>query len=95
MLSPNGEERSPLVRARTADDLSLIARRRRRELGRTQDAVTESIGTSRKWLADFESGKPTAEVGLVMRLLEALDLLVDVRERPAPTVDLDDVIGGV
>lgn len=35
---------------------------------------------SRNWLVGVEQGKPTAEVGLLLQTLYALDLMVDVRD---------------
>ena len=72
------------------------------ELGRSQGEVAESAGVSRQWLSEVESGKPTAEVGLVLRVLDALllDLSLTAREAedavpPAATIevaDLDEVL---
>jgi hypothetical protein len=54
---------------------------------------------SRQWVSEFESGKPTAELRLVIRLLDALRLSLSLEERdgssrtsPPPAsgpVDLD------
>ena len=54
---------------------------------------------SRQWISEFESGKPSAEFGLVLRLLDALGLRLSVDELAAgvggdqpprrETVDLD------
>ena len=51
---------------------------RRRELGLSQAQLAERIGVSRKWVSEFERGKATAELGLVLRLLESLDLQLKV-----------------
>ena len=51
---------------------------RRRELGLSQAQLAERIGVSRKWVSEFERGKTTAELGLVLRLLESLDLQVTI-----------------
>jgi HTH-type transcriptional regulator / antitoxin HipB len=51
---------------------------RRRELGLSQAQLAERIGVSRKWVSEFERGKATAELGLVLRLLESLDLQVTI-----------------
>jgi hypothetical protein len=51
---------------------------------------------SRDWINSFEAGKPRVELILVLRVLEALDLVLDVSEpagrpdpRPAGQTDLD------
>lgn len=74
-------------------DLAARARGRRRELGLSQSAVAARAHVSRQWISEFETGKATAEVGLVIRLLDALELRLTVAEALAPsgtsTVDLD------
>jgi HTH-type transcriptional regulator / antitoxin HipB len=75
---------------------------RRRELGLSQAQLAERAGVSRKWLSEFERGKSTAELGLVLRLLDELDLTVTVSKAetasttadPGPTapVDLDELL---
>lgn len=77
-------------------DLAALARGRRRELGLSQAELAARARVSRQWVSAFESGKATAEIGLVIRLLDALDLRLTVAEAgasapprgPAP-VDLD------
>jgi HTH-type transcriptional regulator/antitoxin HipB len=77
-------------------DLAAVARGRRRELGLSQARLAARARVSRQWVSAFESGKATAEIGLVIRLLDALDLRLTITESgtpgpargPAP-VDLD------
>jgi HTH-type transcriptional regulator/antitoxin HipB len=77
-------------------DLAAIVRGRRRDLGLSQAEIAARARVSRQWVSAFERGKATAEVGLVIRLLDALDLrltVADAESSPAmPTqaaVDLD------
>lgn len=70
-------------------DLGLFVRSSRREAGLNQSDAARRAGVSRRWLSDLESGKPTAEVGLVFQLIAALGLTVDVRPAPKPEIDLD------
>lgn len=83
--------------------LAAVVRARRVELGLTQAALAEAAGVSRWWVSEFESGRARAELGLVLRLLDALGL--EVRINPAgsdptatepaqgtPQVDLDDLL---
>ncbi len=79
-------------------DVAAVARGRRRELGLSQTELAARAGVSRQWLSAFESGKPGAELRLVIRLLDALglQLMVDEvtrgdrgRERSPGAVDLD------
>lgn len=77
-------------------DLAAIARGRRRELGLSQAELASRARVSRQWVSAFESGKATAEIGLVIRLLDVLDLRLAVTEvetgaapHAAAAVDLD------
>ncbi len=63
---------------RTAAELGLLLRSRRRELGMDQRTLADRIGVSRLWVIEFERGKARAEIGLVLRALLALDLQLDV-----------------
>lgn len=67
------------MRITNPHDLGRYVRERRRDRGETQAALAEAAGVSRRWLADLEAGKSTAEVGLVFRTLAALDLMIDAR----------------
>ncbi|WP_256516905.1 helix-turn-helix domain-containing protein [Paractinoplanes aksuensis] len=85
------------MRLSNSGDLGLYVLERRRAEGMTQAHLAARAGVSRRWLSDLEAGKPTAEVGLVFKVLSALGLLVDVRPEPEPEIDLDaylDSLGG-
>lgn len=82
-------------------DLTNAVRARRRELGLTQAEVAQRARVSRRWIGEFEMGKPAAELQLVLRLLDALelDLAVAARGRPhsdrvlgREAIDLDAVL---
>jgi HTH-type transcriptional regulator / antitoxin HipB len=62
----------------TLRDLTLVAKGRRLALHLTQAEVADRAKVSRQWLNEFERGKPTAEIQLVLRLLSALDLRLSV-----------------
>jgi y4mF family transcriptional regulator len=79
-------------------DLVAAVRGRRKSLGWTQSELANRAHVSRQWISEFEAGKPTAELGLMIRLLDALDLRLTLdtgeerhpaREQSAMTVDLD------
>lgn len=78
---------------RSIRELAATVRGRRLELGLSQAELAQRAGVSRKWIYDFEAGKPTAELGLLMRVLEALELVIDITPRletgPAQEGDLD------
>jgi y4mF family transcriptional regulator len=80
-------------------DVAAAVRGRRQKLGLSQASVAQRARVSRQWLSEFESGKPTAELQLVMRLFDALGLRLFLevpnetqrnrRASPPETVDLD------
>jgi HTH-type transcriptional regulator/antitoxin HipB len=80
-------------------DLAALARGRRRELGLSQSEVAARAHVSRPWISEFESGKPSAEIGLVIRLLDTLELRLTIAEIDASSgppaaagVDLDSLL---
>jgi HTH-type transcriptional regulator / antitoxin HipB len=83
------------VRIARARDLGLYVRDRRRDLGKSQTDLAAAARVSRRWLSDLEAGKATAEVGLVLRTLDALDLVLTAQPRedlPSGGIDLDDLL---
>jgi HTH-type transcriptional regulator/antitoxin HipB len=71
---------------RSPKDLANAIRGRRRDLGLTQSELAKNARVSRKWLSEVEAGKPSAETGLVLRVLDALGLRVEVaHQSPVPT----------
>lgn len=88
---------------RTPIDLGSAIRDRRRRLHLDQDGLAQQIGVSRKWIIDIEKGKSRAEIGLVLRTLDALGLRLSLnsgemtsREDSAtpavPVADIDKVL---
>ena len=77
------------------------ARGRRLELGWSQTDAADRAGVSRKWVSDFETGRTRADLTTVLRLLDALGLVIEVR--PASTIvasqasaiDLDAVLASL
>ncbi len=72
------------MRLRTPKDLGALIRQRRHDLGLSQLQVAERVGVSRQWVVDVERGKPRAEVGLVLRTLDLLDVRLRVEEGSPP-----------
>jgi HTH-type transcriptional regulator/antitoxin HipB len=84
------------MRIRSIHNLASAARGRRLALGLSQADLAARAGISRDWVNYFEAGKPTVELILVLRVLEALDLRLDVsapsdvpESRQAGSIDLD------
>lgn len=61
-----------LFSIRTAQDLGIAIRDRRKALGIDQATLAGRVGVSRKWIIDIEKGKPRASVELVLRTLDIL-----------------------
>jgi y4mF family transcriptional regulator len=81
---------------RSIRDLAAVVRGRRKDLGWNQAELAERAGVSRKWIYEFEAGKPAAEFGLLLRALDALGLDLELTSRseagrspPGDAVDLD------
>lgn len=77
-------------------DVAAAMRGRRTDLGLSQAELARLAGVSRKWISEFEAGKPTAEFGLVIRVLDELGIVLDLISgedaappRVAKRVDLD------
>ncbi len=71
--------RSPLT-------LGILVRNARLEQHLSQAATAARARVSRSWLARVEEGHPGAELGPVLRLMEALDLRIALHD----AVDVDD-----
>ena len=89
------------MQIRTAKDLGLMIRERRRPLQLGQQDLADRVGVSRKWTIDMEQGKPRARIDLVLRTMHALGLRIEVQTDTAeanvslsarPGVDIDAVI---
>lgn len=71
-------------------DVALAARGRRKQLRLRQSEVARAANVGREWLCDLEHGKPTVELGKVLRVYEALglELEVSLARPPAWTLPL-------
>lgn len=64
-----------------AASLGKAIRSRRKELKYTQGHISENTGLSVSFLSDLENGKPTAEIGKTIEVINllGLDILVEAR----------------
>ena len=64
-----------------AASLGNAIRSRRKELNYTQGFISEITGLSISFLSDLENGKPTAEIGKTIEVINllGLDILVEAR----------------
>lgn len=86
-----------LMLTRTPADLGAAIRDRRKHLKLDQASLAKQIGVSRQWLIELEHGHPRAELGLVLRVLDALgiNLDADIAQAKAPrsgTVDINAIV---
>ena len=70
------------MKANDASALGKVIKDRRRELGLKQKDVADATGFSVSFISDLENGKPTAELGKSIHIINMLgmDLNVEVRE---------------
>jgi y4mF family transcriptional regulator len=83
--------------ARTPADLGAVIRDRRKQLALDQAALARKIGVSRQWIIEIERGHPRAELGLVLRALDALDIRLDasidqIKRRRPGAIDIDAIV---
>ena len=70
------------MKANDASTLGKAIKNRRKELGLKQKDVADATGFSVSFISDLENGKPTAELGKSIHLINMLgmDINVDARE---------------
>lgn len=81
---------------RTPADLGAVIRDRRKQLKLDQAALAKQIGVSRQWVIDIERGHPRAELALVLRAIDALNIQLDTLDKRAVRrgggVDIDAIV---
>jgi HTH-type transcriptional regulator/antitoxin HipB len=69
---------------RNAAQLGATVRLKRKEKGLSQQAFAELLGVERKWVLRLEAGNPKAELGLVLKTLNALSLRASLSDEDRP-----------
>ena len=84
---------------RTPAELGAILRDRRKKLKLDQSTLAKRIGVSRQWVIEVERGHARAELGLILRALDALDIRLDAgtEQTPArrvttPAIDINAIV---
>ena len=87
------------MRIRTPADLGALIRDRRIKLALDQQSLARKVGVSRQWIVEAEKGKPRAEIGLLLRTIDALGIQLMTEEdvpgkkrQSAPAVDIDSIV---
>jgi len=88
---------------RRPSDIGLIVKAARKARSMSQDDLAKLLGVSRLWINEFEGGKPTARLDLVLRALAELDITLtahseaevssgtELVETSANSIDIDDI----
>ncbi|MBS1862670.1 MAG: helix-turn-helix transcriptional regulator [Actinobacteria bacterium] len=70
-----------IFRIDTPESLGAAVRRRRGELGLTQEEVAGIANTGPRFVGELEAGKPTVQLAELLRVLGALGLDLEVSDR--------------
>lgn len=65
----------------SAKDVGVAVRRARKGAGLTQRELAQACGCGVRFLSDLENGKPTIELGRVIRVLNTLSIDLALIER--------------
>ena len=64
------------MKIQSSEELGMVLRAVRKSSGIRQDDLAALVGVSKQFTADVEHGKPTAQIGRVMKLLAHLGLSI-------------------
>jgi y4mF family transcriptional regulator len=67
-----------IMEIRTPEELGHLVRRTRRAHGLDQSDLALAAGTGRRFIVDLENGKPTTQLRELLKVLDALNLVVDL-----------------
>lgn len=62
----------------TPSDLGSAIRERRRQRSWGQQTLADQVGVSRQWIVAIEQGKPRAEIGLLLKTLQVLEIRLEI-----------------
>lgn len=73
---------------RSVEDIGLVLRAVRKSSGVRQDDLAATVRVSKQFTADVERGKPTVQMGLVLRLLREMGIALsaDIPDAVAPVL---------
>ena len=86
------------MKVQSPRDLGALLRDRRQQLKLSQRDLAERAGVSQVWISQIEGGKRTAQIGLLLRLIQELGLQIDVGVSPTTKltsgygIDVDEII---
>jgi y4mF family transcriptional regulator len=71
----------PYGNIKTPGDLGQVVRERRKQQGATQAEFASLCGVGVRFISDLENGKPTAQIGKVLQVIQSLGLELGIRAR--------------
>jgi transcriptional regulator with XRE-family HTH domain len=74
-----------------AEHLGSVIRMKRQEKGLSQADLASQLGVERKWVLRLEAGNPAAEVGLVLKGLEAVGIQGELFDSPSDNMGSSEV----
>lgn len=77
-------EASPERLIGSTEELGAALRRSRKALGLTQAELALAAGVGLRFVGEVEAGKPSAQLGRVMQLIEVLGGSLVLRSAPVP-----------
>jgi HTH-type transcriptional regulator/antitoxin HipB len=66
------------MRVHSLADICAAVRGHRLDLRLSQSELARRCGVSRKWISQFETGKASAEFGLVLRVIDEVGLTIEL-----------------
>jgi HTH-type transcriptional regulator / antitoxin HipB len=81
-----------MIAIKSTSELGELIRNRRNTLGLRQQDLALAANVGVRFIVDAENGKETSQIGLVLRLLEALGIKLTADMSPAPAAQTDNDI---
>lgn len=69
---------------KTPADIGALIKDARLKAGLSQHDLAQMLKTSQGWVSEIERGKPTAELGMVLKAINALGINLDSRPADGP-----------
>jgi y4mF family transcriptional regulator len=69
-------------RTLTPQDIGAIVRAVRKAQNLRQDELAGAAGVGMRFIVDLEAGKPTAQIGKTLQVLQALGCLLEIKRPP-------------
>ncbi len=66
------------IRIRTTNEIGILVRTMRKEQNLRQDELAGVSGVGTRFIVDLEAGKPTAQIGKVLQVLQILGCSVEL-----------------